>query len=416
MPWKLLLYEEGSFFRPHKDSEKAPGMIGTLVISLPSKHEGGDVHLSHSNRRHAFATSNSSSFDLTALAWYSDVTHEIKPISSGYRLVITYNLLQQRGSAPSAGLFIVQQVQLQELLQKWGSTLQSKTRVIYRLDHKYSQSSLSIQNMKGRDAQRIRCLKQACQETGFYIFLATMTRTEGCEDEYYGGGDEDSLQLDYVTSLDGSKITASVDVNVKEILGPDPYKNRDPDSEDEGAFTGNESMPSQYRYHDSVSPFGASHRFRIKSILSRPLTHQQALLIVPRRGLIDLAKSPSCSAANLFRMVFDSAAASPGAPPTRLEALSLFGSLLDNFGTRIGEGRLLSLVLRASKLWSSKELYNKAVRRALLEAQRKTNHYFSHQSLMVRSTRSPTAAISDAVAEFANELFTHPTDEDWNEW
>lgn len=230
-------------------------MIGTLVISLPSKHEGGKVHLSHSNKRHVFATSEFSSFDLTALAWYSDVTHEIKPLSSGYRLVITYNLIQQPGSAPSAGAFIEQQTQLQTLLQNWASTLQSKTRVIYRLDHKYSQSSLSIQNMKGRDAQLIRCLKQACQETGFYALLAIMTRTESCEDEYYGGDDEDSLELDYVTTLDGSYITRSIDVEMSETLGPDPYKNRNADSEDEGEFTGNESMPSQYRYHDSVSSF-----------------------------------------------------------------------------------------------------------------------------------------------------------------
>lgn len=234
-------------------------MIGTLVISLPSKHEGGEVYLSHSNRRHAFATSDFSSFDLTALAWYSDVTHEIKPLSSGYRLVITYNLLQHGGSHPSAGIFVEQQAQLQVLLQKWTSSFQSKTRVIYRLDYKYSQSSLSIQNMKGRDAQLIRCLDQACQQTGFYIFLALMTKTEGCEDDdYYGGYDEDSLQLDHVTSLDGSHITGSVDVEMSEILGPDPYKGRAADSEDEGEFTGNESMPSQYRYHDSVSPFKSS--------------------------------------------------------------------------------------------------------------------------------------------------------------
>lgn len=240
-------------------------MIGTLVISLPSKHAGGQVHLSHSNRRHVFATSNFSSFDLTALAWYSDVTHEIKPLSSGYRLVITYNLLQQRGSPSTAGVFVEQQAQLQALLQKWAYAFQW-TRVIYRLNHKYSQSSLSIQNMKGRDAQLIRCLKQACQETGFYILLAIMTRTEGGEDDYYGGYDEDSLQLDHVTSLDGSYITGSIDVEMKEILGPDPYKDRTADSEDEGEFTGNESMPSQYRYHDSVSAFG--------SILSQLLTHQ----------------------------------------------------------------------------------------------------------------------------------------------
>lgn len=229
-------------------------MIGTLVISLPSKHEGGEVHLSHSRSRHAFATSKFSSFDLTALAWYSDVTHEIKPISSGHRLVITYNLLQQGGTHPSPGLFIEQQAQLRGLLQKWTSA----ARIIYRLDHKYSESSLSIQNMKGRDAQLVRCLKQACEETGFYVLLSIMTRTESGEDEYYGGEEEDTLQLDCVKSLDGNHIAKSIDVEMREILGPDPYKNRNADSEDEGEFTGNESMPSEYRYHDSVSHSGGS--------------------------------------------------------------------------------------------------------------------------------------------------------------
>lgn len=295
MPWKLLLYEEGSFFRPHKDSEKAPGMIGTLVISLPSKHEGGQVHLSHSHKRHLFATSESSSFDLTALAWYSDVTHEIKPLSSGYRLVITYNLLQQRGSPPSVGVFIEQQAQLQVLLQKWASALQSKSRIIYRLDHKYSKSSLSIQNTKGRDAQLIRCLKQACQEAGFYIFLAIMTKTEGCEDDYYGAGadidygahDEDRHELDQITSLDGSLIAESVDVEMSEILGPDPYKSRAPDSEDEDNFTGNESMPSQYRYHDSVSLFLGSRKSSCYSENTVVATDTTA-------GFVDCLQQGSC--------------------------------------------------------------------------------------------------------------------------
>lgn len=256
MPWKLLLYEEGSFFKPHKDSEKAPGMIGTLVISLPSKHEGGEVQLAHSNRRHAFATSDYSEFNLTALAWYSDVTHEIKPLTSGFRLVITYNLIQQSGSAPSAGLFIEQQTKLRQLLQNWTSAMPSKTKVIFRLEHKYSQSSLSLQNMKGRDAQIIRCLNQACQETGFYLLLAVMTRTESDPDDYYGDNGEDIILLDYVTSLDGNCVARSVEVVMNEILGPDPYKGRRADSEDEGEFTGNESAPSEYRYHDSVSPVG----------------------------------------------------------------------------------------------------------------------------------------------------------------
>lgn len=115
-------------------------------------------------------------------------------------------------------------------------------------------------------------------------------------------------------------------------------------------------------------------------------------------------------------MVFDTTTASPSARPTRLEALGFFESLLDNFGSSISEGGLLSLVFRASKLWSSQALYTKAMRKALLEAQAKNRHYHSYQSLMVRPTGSPMTAISEAVAGFANEFFSQPADQDWNEW
>ncbi|KAK7900797.1 hypothetical protein LTR67_003081 [Exophiala xenobiotica] len=47
--YKLLLYEKGAFFKPHKDSEKTPGMFGTLVICLSSAHEGGDIVLTHNH-------------------------------------------------------------------------------------------------------------------------------------------------------------------------------------------------------------------------------------------------------------------------------------------------------------------------------------------------------------------------------
>ena len=34
--YKLLIYDRGSFFTDHRDTEKAPGMFATLVIVLPS--------------------------------------------------------------------------------------------------------------------------------------------------------------------------------------------------------------------------------------------------------------------------------------------------------------------------------------------------------------------------------------------
>lgn len=60
--YKMLLYEEGALFKPHKEyveyfvcitspalmfksPEKTPGMFGTLVVCLPSEHVGGAVRL-----------------------------------------------------------------------------------------------------------------------------------------------------------------------------------------------------------------------------------------------------------------------------------------------------------------------------------------------------------------------------------
>ena len=70
--YKMLLYEGGAMFKPHKEyislipilsfpdttssSEKAPGMFGTLVICLPSRHDGGAVNLRHAKQAKVFRT------------------------------------------------------------------------------------------------------------------------------------------------------------------------------------------------------------------------------------------------------------------------------------------------------------------------------------------------------------------------
>lgn len=78
--YKLLVYEEGAMFKPHQDTEKADGMFGTMVISLPCKHEGGDVVVTFNGERHVLQTAASSEWRSTCLAWYSDVRHEVSLI------------------------------------------------------------------------------------------------------------------------------------------------------------------------------------------------------------------------------------------------------------------------------------------------------------------------------------------------
>ncbi|ORY68927.1 uncharacterized protein BCR38DRAFT_482401 [Pseudomassariella vexata] len=253
----LLLYEEGSFFKRHKDSEKVAGMIGTLVICLPSEHSGGDVYLSHGTSSRVFATGPASAFDLTALAWYSDVTHEIKEIKSGYRLVLTYNIIQRAGAAVSADAFSKQQTRLQSLLGDWHVKFPDTSNLLYVLEHKYSQSSLSLNHLKGRDGAVCRSLANLSLQNGFFLLLANLANTKKEEDDYYGCSYEDdaSLTLDTVRACDGRELelASGIHVGLEDILGANPYKDRSADSEDEGDFTGNESAPATLRYHDAVA-------------------------------------------------------------------------------------------------------------------------------------------------------------------
>lgn len=133
--YKLLLYEKGSFFRRHKDSETEAGMLGTLVVCLPSRHQGGEVHLSFGSEKRTLATDPASAWDVTALAWFSDVTHEVAELTDGYRLVLTYKLVQTAGPGKSAQFFHHQLERLRTILEGCPGT----QPLYYPLEHLYTE-------------------------------------------------------------------------------------------------------------------------------------------------------------------------------------------------------------------------------------------------------------------------------------
>ena len=56
--YKLLVYDPGAFFLRHRDTEKSPGMFGTLVIVLPSEHAGGELVVSHGEKEVTVSLAN----------------------------------------------------------------------------------------------------------------------------------------------------------------------------------------------------------------------------------------------------------------------------------------------------------------------------------------------------------------------
>ena len=105
--YKLLLYEAGGFFSAHRDSEKGDGMFGTLVLLLPSQYEGGQLLVEHAGQRQTVDCSRGDDWrGFHYAAFYADCRHEIRPVTSGHRLALTYNLCltQAEGSSGSAHL------------------------------------------------------------------------------------------------------------------------------------------------------------------------------------------------------------------------------------------------------------------------------------------------------------------------
>ncbi len=86
----LLVYEPNQFFLAHQDSEKSDDMVGTLVVTLPSSHTGGELMVGLDEEWKAYRGSRTA---LSLVAFYADCRHEVLKVQSGYRITLTYNLL-----------------------------------------------------------------------------------------------------------------------------------------------------------------------------------------------------------------------------------------------------------------------------------------------------------------------------------
>ena len=160
-------------------------MFGTLVVSLPSYHEGGDLRISY----HGIVTHYSTSMNNPSItAWYSDVTHEVLEVTNGYRLVLTYNLVDcTAGAKPTASL-LDHSEPLHAATRQWLE--QSKVdkeaphQFIYLLEHKYTDSSLGFFNLKTDDLSRAKALQASCHGHGVALYLASLEFERSGDLEY----------------------------------------------------------------------------------------------------------------------------------------------------------------------------------------------------------------------------------------
>jgi len=289
----MLVYATGQFFVPHQDTEKSEGMMGSLVVTLPAQFTGGGLVVAQGPSR---ATFRSSKDQLSFVAFYADCRHEIRPVRSGYRVVLTYNLSVRGDTAPvipevaPAGLNALADCLRQHFTtappppswQRDGKPSRPPDRLVYLLDHEYTERGLCGAHLKGVDAVRTAALRAAAEFAGceFVLALADISETwnayeperyhrrswrtryqhwdDDDEDDHDAPGDayeleglvESSVTLDHWTDWSGERAEGIVSsVGDDEVCAATPTDHFEPYASEYEPYMGNygNTLDRQYR-------------------------------------------------------------------------------------------------------------------------------------------------------------------------
>lgn len=195
----MLVYARGQFFRSHQDSAKADDMIASLVVTLPSSFKGGTLEVEHRGETVSYRSSK----HLSLVAFWADCRHQIRPVRSGHRIVLTYNLLLDGDATVRATSLELRPEVVDGIANRLGEHFDTPARSRWRggqeglppnrlvclLDHEYTARGLSWSRLKGADAARAAALQAAADRAGCDVALglADVHETWSCIDEYWDG-------------------------------------------------------------------------------------------------------------------------------------------------------------------------------------------------------------------------------------
>ncbi|KAG2442484.1 hypothetical protein HXX76_002570 [Chlamydomonas incerta] len=278
--YKLLVYEPGGHFTAHRDTEKEPGMFGTLLVQLPvaGGHTGGELSISHQQGREEFwdteaaaaaaagapaaGGGNSGATGAPAggfqqqqqpvlqyAAFYADCEHELSQVKSGLRVVLAYNLVRVQqaavvaaaaattaaasgdaaaasiagpptanSSAPSSASAVTEAVRAWEAAaSSAGAGAAVQPLVTLLLAHRYTETNLDFGMLKGDDAAKVQALLE-CPLLDVHLVLFTK-EVSGRADMYCSDGDPEE-DLEYAQEMAGMDEEYFCETEVKAWVSP----------------------------------------------------------------------------------------------------------------------------------------------------------------------------------------------------
>ncbi len=286
--YKLLVYDEGGFFLSHRDTEKADGMFGTLVIVLPCAHGGGELLIRHAGRETSVDLSAADFSELSYAAFYADCEHEVRPITEGRRVCLIYNLIHEKAEPLGAPLHDAEVAAAAGMIAAALEGGGAPAKIVWLLEHQYSPAGLSFSELKNADAARAQVLVQAAARAGCAAHLGIVHIEESgpaeISYESYSRGrrwrqdddddeeeDEDFEVIEVSESwqyIDQWRDTedrvadfGKVPLSDGEVLPSGALDGEEPDEQRVMEATGNEGASFERSYHRAAVVLWARERF-----------------------------------------------------------------------------------------------------------------------------------------------------------
>ena len=179
--YKLLIYEPGGFFSEHRDTEKVDGMIATLVVSLPTAGTGGELVIRHMDREATVDLQVDAPGELAFAAFYADCVHRTNPIESGHRVSLVFNVVMKpgfRSALPGPPDYSRQINEISGILSEWVETWEQPGKIVWLLEHAYSEVGLSQSTLKQLDEAVGQILACAADRSGCVLRSAILSIKE----------------------------------------------------------------------------------------------------------------------------------------------------------------------------------------------------------------------------------------------
>ena len=231
---------------------KPRGMFATVLVVLPSAHTGGEVRVTYGSDTQVLDYSTTSIHSLSILSWFTNVTHEVGPLTSGYKLALSFNLVQPSSSSdpfPCPTAALKQSPELCRVFRRWKAGLYASSQVpagnllAYPLSKCYCfQTRMGgIKCLCEKDINDVQIVRAAAQAEGFTVLLAKLVLSKGgdilAEGELTvrkGEIGHTSISLNEFTDLEGRCVigiaaTACIAVNTGCLVPSDCFEGKIPD-------------------------------------------------------------------------------------------------------------------------------------------------------------------------------------------